>query len=90
MTSKTVYAVELTMGEWEDKYTWIHFVTEDKSQAQKFVDKYNRILLKWKPYWEEVYNNHPYDTIFNSRYYVFTEFQLAQVTSLQMRIYEKI
>lgn len=90
MTSKTVYAVELTMGEWEDKYTWIHFVTEDRSQALKFVEKYNRILLKWRPYWEEVSKSHPDDATFESRLYEFSEFQLAQVTSLKMRIYEKI
>ena len=55
--STSYYLVRYCGGSYEDYYSAVIFVTNKKSTATKYVTKFNRILKKWKKYYEQFENN---------------------------------
>jgi purine-nucleoside phosphorylase len=48
-----MYLVTYSQGVWDDYVKIDVFVTHDESKAQKYVDKFNTMLEKWKSYFSE-------------------------------------
>jgi Fe-S oxidoreductase len=48
-----MYIVKYSGGEWDDYYTSDIFVTSNKEVAEKYVEKFNNILKKWKEYYSQ-------------------------------------
>ena len=48
MNEKEIYAVYCSIGSYDDYFKWVEFVTKDKEIAERWVEKYNRVLKKWK------------------------------------------
>ena len=51
--STSYYLVGYCGGSYDDYYSVFIFVTDKKSTATKYVTKFNRILKKWKKYYEQ-------------------------------------
>ena len=47
------YTVGYSRGSYEDYREIIVFVTFDKKKAQKWCKKYNKMLIKWKRYYDK-------------------------------------
>ena len=47
-----IYLVRYYGGSYEDSWDRVIFATINKSTAKKYVTKFNRILKKWKEYYE--------------------------------------
>lgn len=48
-----MYIVKYSTGSWDDYYQINIFVTTDKEMAEKYVEKFNNILKKWKEYYSQ-------------------------------------
>ena len=48
-----MYLVHYSGGYYDDYYVHTIFATADKSVAEKYVDKFNTILDKWKSYYSQ-------------------------------------
>lgn len=55
--STRYYLVSYYGGFSDDYYETIVFITNNKSTATKYVTKFNRILKKWKKYYEQFETN---------------------------------
>ena len=53
MKNEKIYLVKYWGGEYEDSWNTVIFATHEKSTATNYVDKFNRILKKWKDYYEQ-------------------------------------
>ena len=51
--SGSYYLVRYSGGSYDDYYSAVIFVTDKKSTAKKYVTKFNRILKKWKDYYNK-------------------------------------
>lgn len=54
---KDYYLVRYYGGSYEDYYSTVIFVTDNKLTATKYVSKFNRILKKWKKHYEQFETN---------------------------------
>ena len=50
---KKIYIVKYSGGSYEDYYTIDIFITDNKSNATKYVKKFNKLLKKWNKYYEQ-------------------------------------
>lgn len=50
---KTAYLVKYQGGSWDDYYNANVFVTLNEETAKKYIDKANKMLLKWKEYFKK-------------------------------------
>lgn len=57
MKNDTYYLVKYCGGSYDDYYNATIFVTNNKIIAMKYVSKFNRILKKWKKYYEQFETN---------------------------------
>ena len=48
-----IYLVRHCGGSYEDSWDNVIFATISKKNAQKYVQKYNRVLEKWKVYYSQ-------------------------------------
>lgn len=49
-----IYLVKYQGGEeWDDYYNTTIFATTDLSTAEKYVEKFNKLLNKWKEYYSQ-------------------------------------
>lgn len=48
-----IYLVEYSCGSWDDHYPVVVFATTKKSVATRYVTRFNRILKKWRKYYEQ-------------------------------------
>jgi|JI9StandDraft_2_1071091.scaffolds.fasta_scaffold477359_2 hypothetical protein len=48
-----IYLVSYCGGGWDDYYTKALFVTHDLEKAQKYTEKFNGILKKWKGWYRQ-------------------------------------
>jgi len=48
---KNIYLLGYSSGNYDDFYQNIIFSTDDKNKAEKYVEKFNRLLEKWKNYY---------------------------------------
>ena len=55
--SGSYYLVRYYGGSYDDYYSAVIFVTNNKSTATKYVTKFNRILKKWKDYHKQFESN---------------------------------
>ncbi len=53
MKNEKIYLVKYYGGEYEDSWNTAIFATHKKSTATKYVAKFNRILKKWKDYYDQ-------------------------------------
>lgn len=51
--SNRYYLVSYSGGDYDDYYSNVVFVTNNKSTATKYVTKFNGILKRWKKYYEQ-------------------------------------
>ncbi len=69
---KTVYLVEKSAGEWDDRANWVDRVYFNKEEAELYISKYNEKLLKLKKklnaIWEEKMDSENYGDIFFDRW----------------------
>lgn len=47
-----IYAVQLSTGTWDDAWSWILFVSNDKEVVENYIIKYNSLLKKLKEFYE--------------------------------------
>ena len=66
--SKKHYLVSYCGGSYDDYYTSVIFVTDDKKKATKYVTKFNKILKKWKKHYKQ-YEDKKYGDIWISDIY---------------------
>jgi len=50
---KKIYIIKYCGGSYEDYYTKDIFITDNKSNATKYVTKFNKLLKKWNKYYEQ-------------------------------------
>jgi len=50
-----MYLVTYSLGSYEDYHEHDIFVTKSEEKAQKYIEKFNRILEKWKDYYNKAY-----------------------------------
>lgn len=70
---KTVYLVEKSRGEWDDRVNWTDRVYLDKEQAEKYIEKYNKQLDTLKEKMGKLYSvfsqtEDNYEDLFWNRY----------------------
>jgi hypothetical protein len=51
--NEKIYLVSYCGGSYEDSWNTVIFATHNKSTATKYVTKFNRILKKWKDYYDQ-------------------------------------
>ena len=51
--SGSYYLVRYCGGSYDDYYSAVIFVTNNKSTATKYCSKFNKALKKWKAYYEQ-------------------------------------
>jgi len=61
MQTKKIYLVRYSRRDWEDYYDVTVFATQDESKAKAYVVKFNRLLEKWKAYYDENWQDLPND-----------------------------
>lgn len=86
-----MYAVKMSTGKLEDYYSWIQFVTANKDYADKYVEKFNAMLIKWNQYFNQFKDQFGwidqkyYDTWIHDRYTQIKEFNRALVDEVEVR-----
>ena len=82
---KELFIVMGSSGEWYDYTRYHFFVTTDEELAQKWVDKYNRILAKWREFYREL-NDSVYDEHWGwNRYYDVMNRHSAFIEKIELR-----
>jgi len=86
-----MYLVKYSTGSYEDYHQNNLFVTADKEVADKYVEKFNRILDNWLDYMTLFDNEHGYrddekcTTAISQRYYDVIETNGAFVEEIEVR-----
>lgn len=84
-----MYIVKYSAGEWDDYYQVNIFVTADKELAEKYVEKFNSILKKWKDYFSQFVDEYglfkeEYEEMYD-RYYVITKVDICYYNEIEFR-----
>jgi hypothetical protein len=83
---KTIYIIKYCGG-FEDYFENIIFATFNKKLAQKYVEKYNRILNKWKEHYRQYEDDEGFLDDIHSNYIYY---RYEKILNLKNCFYEKI
>jgi len=88
-----IYIVKIHGGDYEDRFTYTIFATSDKTKAEKYVEKYNRLLQKLQNHYDEQIKtleengceeSQEYGDIYNKSYHV-GEYKFCSMEELEVR-----
>jgi len=86
-----MYAVKMSTGDYDSEYSWIQFVTYDKEYAERYVSKFNAMLIKWNQYFNQFktpygwIDEKHYDTWIYDRYSLIKDYNMAFVVETELR-----
>lgn len=84
--SSKIYVVGYYGGVYDSSYEKIIFCTFDKNKAEKYVNKFNKLLDKWTDYYNDYYNNNNID-YYNRcyKYYIITDIMKCKYEEIELR-----
>jgi hypothetical protein len=85
-----MYIVKYSGGEWGDYYQVNIFVTADKELAERYVEKFNSILKKWKDYFSQFKDEYGFSIKdeyleHSDRYYAITKINKCYYDEIEFR-----
>ena len=80
-----MWVVKYSTGSYDDFYTVNVFVTTNEETAQAYCEKFNRILTKWKDYWDTIVNE---DNCLGDDEYNFHRW--CRISGMNLAYYDKI
>lgn len=88
---RKMYAVRMSTGDYDSEYSWIKFVTSNKGYAERYVAKFNAMLIKWNQYFNQFKDQYGwidekyYDTWIYDRYSMIKDYNMAFVGEVEVR-----
>jgi hypothetical protein len=76
-----MFIVYYNAGHWEDIYNVNIFVTFDEQKAINYVNKFNRLLAKWKDYYNDNYDKIDDDS---------TTYYVINILDVNSALYKKV
>lgn len=85
-----IYLVKYCVGEWEDYWETTLFATDSLLVAERYVDKFNSLLNKWKEYYKQFEEFDGFGMCIKEEYVDQHFLRWSQINKIENAFYEKI
>lgn len=80
-----MYLVQYSRGSFDDYCVTHIFVTDNKEMAERYVEKFNRIIQKAKEFYVRIYNDFDLENDQWDRYFMYYDINEAFIQEIEVR-----